>query len=163
MKIPLILNGKKTILSADPVESLLSLLRREKLFSVKCGCMKGVCGNCTVLLDDQPVASCRIPVAIVRECEVVTLEYFKNESVYRDIISGFSKAGVNLCGWCNSGKIFSAYSILKNTSRPSVQEILDEIKDLDPCCTDSSTLVNGILYAVSAKYEREGKTANAKK
>ena len=163
MKIPLIINGKKTILSADPAESLLSLLRREKLFSVKCGCMKGLCGNCMVLLDDQPVAACLVPVAIARECQVVTLEHFKNESIYRDILSGFSKAGVNLCGWCNSGKIFTAYSILKTKSRPTVEEILDEIKNLAPCCTDSTTLVNGILYAVSTKYDHEGKSANAKK
>ncbi|MBP3365400.1 MAG: 2Fe-2S iron-sulfur cluster binding domain-containing protein [Treponema sp.] len=163
MKIPLYLNNKKIVLSAEPTDSLLSVLRREKLYSVKCGCQKGRCGNCMVLLDDTAVESCLIPVGIVRDCKIVTLEYFKNDPYYQDIVTGFSQAGINLCGYCSAGKIFTAYSVLKKFYRPSLDQIYSAIKNLDSCCTDFSTLTNGILYAVAAKHTREGKSANAKK
>ena len=92
MKIPLYLNNKKIVLSAEPTESLLSVLRKEKLYSVKCGCQKGMCGNCMILLNDKSAASCLIPVGIARDCHIVTLEYFQSNPCYQDIIAGFSKA-----------------------------------------------------------------------
>ncbi len=163
MKIPLTLNNKKIVLSAEPTEPLLSVLRKEKLYSVKCGCNKGICGNCMILLDDTSVASCLIPVGIVRDCNVVTLEYFQTTVFYQDIVTGFNQAGISLCGYCNAGKIFTAYTILKKYYRPTLEQIYDAIKDLNPCCIDFATLTNGILYAVAAKHTREGKSSNAKK
>ena len=163
MKIPLYLNNKKIVLSAEPTESLLSVLRKEKLYSVKCGCQKGMCGNCMILLNDKSAASCLIPVGITRDCHIITLEYFQSNPCYQDIIAGFSKAGINLCGYCNAGKIFTAYTILKNYYRPTLDQIYSAIKNLDSCCTDFSTLKNGILYAVAEKHAREGKSSNAKK
>ncbi|AEB13978.1 MULTISPECIES: (2Fe-2S)-binding protein [Treponema] len=163
MKIPLYLNNKKIVLSAEPTESLLSVLRKEKLYSVKCGCQKGMCGNCMILLNDKSAASCLIPVGITRDCHIITLEYFQSNPCYQDIIAGFSKAGINLCGYCNAGKIFTAYTILKNYYRPTLDQIYSAIKNLDSCCTDFSTLTNGILYAVAEKHAREGKSSNAKK
>lgn len=163
MKIPVYLNNKKIVLSAEPTDTLLSVLRKEKLYSVKCGCQKGLCGNCMVLLNDTSVSSCLIPIGIVRDCKIVTLEYFQNNPCYQDIISGFTQAGINLCGYCNAGKIFSAYMVLKNYYRPTLEQIYTAIKDLNSCCTDFATLTNGILYAVAEKHRREDKLSNAKK
>lgn len=163
MKIPIILNEKKIVLSAEPTDTLLNILRREQLYSVKCGCEKGICGNCMILLDDTAVPSCKIPMGIIRDSKVITLEYFKTEPIYQDIINGFSQAGIHLCGYCNSGKIFTAYSILTRYHRPTLEQIHSAIKDLDSCCTDFATLTNGILYAVASKHTREGKKTNAKK
>lgn len=163
MTITLTINEKKHVISADPSEKLLTVLRKEKLFSVKCGCQKGLCGNCMILLDDNPVPACLVPIGIVRDSKIVTLEYFKNDPCYQDIITGFNQAGIHLCGYCNAGKIFTAYTILKNYYRPTLDQIYSAIKNLDSCCTDFSTLTNGILYAVAEKHAREGKSSNAKK
>lgn len=163
MKIPLTLNDKKVVLSAEPTDTLLYILRREQLYSVKCGCEKGICGNCMVLLDGEPVPSCKIPMGIIRDCSIVTLEHFKTTPLYQDIMTGFNQAGIHMCGYCNSGKIFTAYSILTKYYKPTLKQIQNAIKNLDSCCTDFSSLNNGILYAVAAKHEREGKKVNAKK
>lgn len=163
MKIPLILNEKKIILTAEPTDTLLHVLRTENIYSVKCGCEKGICGNCMVLLDDTPVPSCKIPMGIIRDCKIETLEHFKNRPEFQDIISGFSQAGVHMCGYCNSGKILTAYSILSRKNKPNLEQIQTAIKNLDSCCTDYSTLTNGILYAVSNNHAREGKKLNGKK
>ncbi len=163
MKIPVILNEKKIVLDAEPEESLLTVLRREKIYSPKCGCQEGHCGNCMILLDSAPVNSCLIPVGAVRDSKIITLEYFKTFPEYQDIITGFSQAHIHLCGYCNAGKIFTAYSVLRKHFRPEKEQLAETIHGLSVCCTDKDTLSNGILYAIAAKHQREGKKANAKK
>ncbi len=157
MKIPVILNGEKDILDAKPSESLLDVLRAKGLFSAKEGCTKGKCGCCTVLLDDKPVSSCIIPVGIVRNATIETLEFFQLTKEGEDILSGFKQAGVNMCGFCNSARIFSTYALLKKSYRPSAQE-LEELADSIKCnCTDRKTFINGVIYATANMHEREGR------
>ena len=69
-------------------------------------------------------------------------------------MDGFNKAGIKLCGYCNSGKIFSAYQILKNTKIPTRQEIKEQMQHLSSCCTDLETLVNGVIYAMQLQAKR---------
>ncbi|MCR4734968.1 MAG: 2Fe-2S iron-sulfur cluster binding domain-containing protein [Treponema sp.] len=157
MKIPVTLNGTKTDFEADPDESLMKVLRKYKCMSVKEGCNKGFCGSCTVLLDNNPVASCKVPVGLVKDGDIVTLDYFRKTEECLDILKGFSKAGIKLCGYCDAGKIFTTYEILKMNKMPSRKEITEKVRHLSPCCTDLETLVNGILYAINIRnsnYER---------
>lgn len=157
MKIPVFLNGEKVILDAKPTESLCSVLRRQDLLSVKEGCGKGKCGSCTVLLDDNPVPSCIIPVGIVRNASIETLEFFSLTKEGEDILSGFRQAGMNLCGYCNGARVFSAYALLKKVYRPSMEE-LEALADSIKCtCTDRKTFMNGVVYATANKHEREGR------
>ena len=163
MVISLKLNNKETVFDTDPTKSLLTILRQEHLFKVKCGCEEGYCGNCMVLRDGKPVPSCIIPIGMIRGSQVITLEYFKvNNPIYNDIMTGFKKVGINLCGYCDAGKIFTAYSILRLPKRPDVPYIFSAIRKLDCCCTDKDTLVNGILYGIATKHAREGKAENGK-
>lgn len=151
MKIPVTLNGTKTTLECEPDELLMKVLHKSGCASVKCGCTKGFCGSCTVLLDDKPVATCKIPTAIVRNCDIVTLDYFTKTEEYSYIMDGFNKAGIKLCGYCNAGKIFTAYQFLKLTKKPSREEIEHQVRHLSPCCTDIDTLINGIIYTLNSR------------
>lgn len=157
MQIPLTLNNESVILNVSADESLLQALRNKKLYKVKCGCMEGHCGNCMVLIDGKPVPSCIIPAAAVRDSNVVTLEYFKNYPEYNDIMTGFKEAGIKLCGYCDAGKILTAYQLIILPSRPSIEHIDSVIKNLDFCCTDRISYMNGILFSIAAKHKREGK------
>ena len=154
MKIPVTLNGNKIILDAHADETLMKVLHKNGCTSVKSGCSGGFCGACTILLDDRPVASCKIPAGIVRNSDIVTLDYFVKTEEYSTIMAGFQKAGIKLCGYCTAGKVFSAYQILKMTKMPTRQEITDYVKALSPCCTDLETLVNGIIYAIQISNKR---------
>ena len=157
MKIPVILNSEKVILDAKPTEKLSDVLRKLGLLSVKNGCGQGLCGSCTVLLDDKPVPSCIIPVGIVRNASIETLEFFSLTKEGEDILSGFKQAGITLCGFCNSVRIFSTYALLKKMYRPSLEE-LETLADCIECnCTDKKTFMNGVIYATAAKHEREGR------
>ena len=151
MNVPVILNGNKTILEAPADETLMSVLRRIGCASVKCGCGQGMCGSCTVLLNDSPVATCKIPLGIIQNADIVTLEYFERTKEYSIIIKGFELAGIKLCGLCDSGKIFSAYQLLKMNRIPSRDEIREQVRSLAPCCTDLNTLINGIVIALDIR------------
>ena len=157
MKIPVLLNSEKRILDAKPTETLRDVLRREGYLSVKEGCGKGKCGSCTVLIDDRPVPSCIIPVGIVRNASIDTLEFFMLTKDAEDIISGFKQAGVNMCGFCNTARIFSTYALLKKVYRPTAED-LENLADCIKCtCTDRKTFMNGVIYATANKHEREGR------
>lgn len=148
MNIPITLNGDKVIIDARPEESLMSILRKKDFPSVKCGCSKGYCGSCAVLLNDNPVPACKVPIGIIRDADVVTLEYFEKTQEFTCIMQGFEFAGIKLCGYCDSGKLFTTYQILKMNRIPSRSEITDLVKNLSPCCTDLITFVNGIIWAL---------------
>ena len=157
MKVPVFLNGERIILDANPDERLLSVLRRQKLFSVKKGCGKGRCGFCTVLLDGKPVPSCILPAGIVRDASIVTLEYFSKGTAYTDIMQGFTQAGMHLCGYCTAAKVFAVYDLIESVYRPS-QEDLEQLADSLTCsCTDRGTFINGILYAVANLHKTVGR------
>ncbi len=156
MNIPIILNGERIMIQASADETLLNVLRTQKCLSVKEGCSKGSCGSCTVLLNKKPVPSCKIPIALVINQEIETLEYFCKSEIYTDIIKGFSKAGIKLCGFCNTGKIFAAAYIIGLNEKPTRTSIRENVKHLSPCCTDINTLINGIIYAFDFYSRRTG-------
>ena len=166
MNVPVILNGNKTILEAPADETLMSVLRRIGCASVKCGCGQGTCGSCTVLLNDNPVATCKIPLGIIQNADIVTLEYFERTKEYSIIMKGFELAGIKMCGLCDSGKIFSAYQLVKLNRIPTREEIYEQVRSLAPCCTDLNTLINGIILAIEIRdhgFERAAKKAERQK
>lgn len=147
MKIPVVLNGNRIELQANPEDSLMSVLRKLGCNSVKCGCGQGLCGSCTILFNDLPSAACKIPAGIAINSDITTMEYFSQTEEYRAIMQGFELAQISLCGYCNSGKIFSVYQILKAQKCPERGELIAELKYLAPCCTDLNSLINGAIYA----------------
>lgn len=162
MKIPVTLNERSYTFDADPSEKLINILRREKLISVKYGCQSVSCGACYILLDDRTVASCHIPVGIVRNSSIVTLEHFSKTEFFADIMKGFEKAGISLCGYCNAGKIFLTYEIIKNMNSPTRESISEIIGRLNDCCVEKETLINGVLYAFAIHFEKEKLRKNGK-
>ena len=80
MNISVTLNGKKTVFEAQSEESLMSVLHNKTSAHVKCGCLQGFCGACTVLLNNEPVAACKLPVGIIRNAEIITLDYFEKST-----------------------------------------------------------------------------------
>lgn len=154
MKVPFRLNDEDIILDAEPDTKLLNLLRNNGFFSVKDGCKQGRCGSCTVLMDSKPVPSCIIPSAAVRHSNVETLEHFMKTQDYSDIEVGFRQAGVELCGYCNAGKILTAWSIISTDPRPAKENVMKTVRFFPCRCTDAETLATGIVMAAVARRKR---------
>lgn len=150
MRISFNLNGTRVQIEATPNERLLYVLRREfGLKSLKASCQNGQCGSCTILLNDKPVPSCLIPVFKVEDSEIITLEHFKTMEEYKIIMDGFEQAGVNMCGFCNSGKIFFAYSMLHSILDLSEKELEEQVRRVyssSMCrCTSFDDLYLGMI------------------
>lgn len=153
MHLKITINNEKKTIEENPNEKLTSLLRNLGLASVKRGCKKGKCGCCTVLLNGKPVPSCKIPVGILNESSnIITLEYFAKENKdYECIMAGFKKAGIQLCGFCNSAKILSVYELIERDYRPKEEELIDFTENLSCDCTERDQLISGIIYATELK------------
>jgi len=155
MKIPVTLNGEQIMLTAEPDTKLLDALRKKNLADVKCGCTIGLCGSCAILLDNVPVPACIIPVVAARNSSIVTLNYFVLQKEYSDIKKGFDFAGVELCGYCDAGKIFAAFHLISRYENLTRQQISSVMNSLGCRCTDENLLINAVVYSASFKEKRE--------
>jgi len=113
-------NGTVRQVSADPSTPLLWVLREElKLTGTKYGCGISACGACTVHVGGQAVRSCVLPLALVADRPIVTIEGIGEDPVGRAVQDAWIAEDVVQCGYCQSGQIMSAVALLKSNSKPS--------------------------------------------
>jgi isoquinoline 1-oxidoreductase alpha subunit len=120
----LTVNGQPKEVTVDPGTPLLSVLREElKMTGTKYGCGIGACGACTVHLDGVATRSCVVPVSLVGNRPIVTIEAIAKDPVGRAVQDAWVSHDVVQCGYCQSGQIMSAVALLKSTSKPTDMEI----------------------------------------
>jgi aerobic-type carbon monoxide dehydrogenase small subunit (CoxS/CutS family) len=117
-------NGARLRVSAPPEESLLSILRnRLNLTGTKYGCGEGQCGACTVLIDGRATRSCLLPVASAAHAKIVTIEGLETNGKLSAVQQTFLDEGAFQCGYCTSGMILNATSLLHQVHNPSEEQI----------------------------------------
>src|SRR5436305_9904709 len=119
MELELSINGVIKSLDVAPHQSLLNVLRQEGYFSVKHGCETGECGACTVLVDGVPRPSCVMLAAQSGGCTLTTVESLGSAHRLHPLQEAFIDTGAIQCGFCTSGMVLSAHSLLKGNPRPS--------------------------------------------
>lgn len=165
MVISFKLNGEASLVDALPNTRLSNVLRDEfGLKSVKISSFDGLRGSDCVLLDEAVVPSSLVPFFNVENREVVTLEHFSSDKSYSQdyklIIKCFKENGVSLCGFCDAGKIFAAYRLLKsniNEEDPNFETKIKQYYSISLCrCTTFKNLLNATKELVknSAKTKR---------
>jgi isoquinoline 1-oxidoreductase alpha subunit len=113
-------NGKVLQVAADPSTPLLWVLREElKLTGTKYGCGISACGACTVHVGGQVVRSCVLPVSLINDRAIVTIEGMSEDPVGRVVQDAWIAGDVVQCGYCQSGQIMSAVALLKSVPRPT--------------------------------------------
>ncbi len=124
------LNGKPTTLNVDPERMLLWVLRTDcGLTGTKHGCGEGLCGACTVLVDDDAVRSCITPVAEVKTKKVVTIEGLAKGDALHPLQNAFMQSDALQCGYCTPGMILNAYSVIRKKPDASLDDIVAEMND----------------------------------
>ena len=120
------LNGKEVSVEAADGTPLLWVIRDElKMTGTKFGCGVAACGACTVHLDGEPVRSCVTFIEDVEGSEVTTIEAVSEEAVGAAVQQAWAELDVVQCGYCQSGQIMSAIGLLKETPKPTVEDIDD--------------------------------------
>jgi carbon-monoxide dehydrogenase small subunit len=149
-KISFTLNGKPTELTTDGERMLLWVLRADLgLTGTKYGCGIGVCGACTVLVDNQPVRSCMVPVKDVAGSSVVTIEGLAKDGKLNPVQAAFAKHDGLQCGFCTPGMIMNAYALLLRNPDATREEIIEGM-DYNLCrCGAHVRIVEAIEAAAS--------------
>jgi len=125
MKTNFVLNGKRISVEAPQDAKLLWTLReRLKLPGTKYGCGISACGACTVHLDGKAIRSCIMPLSAVNGAQVTTIEGLSKNNDH-PLQLAFQELQVPQCGYCQSGQIMQAASLLKETPKPSKEEIIN--------------------------------------
>ena len=128
--IRFVLNGKKTELLIDPTSSLLWVLRNQLgLTGTKYGCGMGFCGACTVLIDNEAVRSCTLPVGDVEGKKIVTIEGLSKDGKLHPIQQAFIDHDALQCGYCTSGMIMNEVGLLHKNPKPTRQDIINGMED----------------------------------
>jgi isoquinoline 1-oxidoreductase subunit alpha len=122
--ITLTINGQQTSVSADADTPLLWVLRDELyLTGTKYSCGQGLCGACTVHLDNQPVRACITTVSAAIDKNIVTIEGVGVGLVAKAVQDAWRRLDVVQCGYCQSGQLMSAIALLEQNRKPSDADI----------------------------------------
>ncbi len=135
MSISLIVNGMAHTVDAEPDTPLLWVLRDSlKLTGTKYGCGIAQCGACTVLIDGQAARSCMMPLSAAVGRAITTIEGLSLDGSH-PVQLAWVEFDVPQCGYCQSGQIMAAVSLLKKSPRPTDAEIDANMTNICRCGT----------------------------
>ena len=121
--IPLKVNGENHSFDGDPDLPLLWYLRDVLgLTGTKFGCGMALCGACTVHRDGKAIRSCVTKMSTLAGKEIITIEALSKDGLH-PVQQKWIEFNVPQCGYCQSGQIMQAVSLLKEKPKPTDQEI----------------------------------------
>ncbi|OHD16352.1 MAG: xanthine dehydrogenase [Spirochaetes bacterium GWB1_59_5] len=150
------INGTNFDVKDEELElSLLDYLRERRfLTGTKNGCEKGLCGSCTVAIDDKALRACKTPVKKAVGTRVVTIEGMEGPGgALHPLQKAFMDAGAIQCGFCTPGMVMSSYALLVRDPAPSRDAIRKALRGNLCRCTGYQQIIDAVELA--AKVIRE--------
>ncbi len=117
------LNGQPISAAVETHHNLVELLQRFDLFGARESCGQGLCGCCTVLVDDVAVSGCLYFAVWVDGKSVTTVEHLDANGSLSPVQQAFIDAGAFQCGYCTPGFILMTHQLLKENTKPSDDDI----------------------------------------
>ena len=117
------LNGEPASTAIEPHRNLVELLQRFDLFGARETCGQGLCGCCTVLVDDKAVSGCLYFAVWVDGKSVTTVERLDADGALSPVQQAFIDTGAFQCGYCTPGFILMSHQLLKENRNPSDDDI----------------------------------------
>lgn len=118
------LNGSVVETDDSPDTPLLWVVRDTfKLKGSKFGCGAGLCGACTMHVDGSAVRTCILPISEVAGREVTTIEGLGTPEALHPLQAAWHDHSVPQCGYCQSGQIMSAVSLLAANPNPTPEQV----------------------------------------
>jgi len=151
--ITLNVNGRAHQVALGPNVTLLTALRDLGYTDVKCGCEKGDCGACAVLLalpgDGQPAAvnSCLVLAWQADGAAITTSAGLGTADRPHPLQTAFADTGAIQCGYCTPGLIVAAKALLDRTPHPSEAEIREAISGNLCRCTGYGHIIQAVQTA----------------
>jgi len=146
IRIKFRVNGKAHDMMVEPHITLLELIRdRLGLKGAKLSCDMEVCGACTVLLDGKPVSSCTTLAFEARDKDVTTIEGLSIDGKLHPLQESFLEHGGSQCGFCTSGMILTAKSLLDEKANVTEDEVKEYMNGNLCRCTGYKMIVESIM------------------
>ena len=144
-------NGDAVEVDIDPRVSLADCLRDVlRLTGTHLGCEHGVCGACTVIIDDEAVRSCLTLAVQADGATIVTVEGLSNGAALTPLQAAFRKHHALQCGFCTPGMITTAHALLSEEPDADAERIRDVLSGNICRCTGYVPIVEAVLEARAA-------------
>ena len=117
------LNGRAVSVAIEPHHNLVELLHDQGLFGARESCGQGLCGCCTVLVDDVAVSGCLYLAVGLDGKSVVTVEHLDSDGALSPVQQAFIEAGAFQCGFCTPGFGLMTHQLLAHNPDPSEDDI----------------------------------------
>ena len=151
-RLTMIINGAKRSFVCDPTDTLADVLRRIGLTGTKIGCGIGVCGACSVLVNDKLVRACTKKIgSIPPYSSILTIEGIGTALNLHPLQKAWIAYGGVQCGFCTPGFIMSAYALLQENDNPTRAEVRAWFqKNRNACrCTGYKPIVDAVMAAAA--------------
>ena len=145
MGVTLTVNGVEHDLALEPRDLLVYVLRdRLGLTGTTVGCDTSSCGACTVLLDGESVKSCTVLGVQAHGHEITTIEGLAEDGVLHPLQESFHTNHALQCGYCTSGMVLAAVSLLAENPHPTEPQIRHALEGNLCRCTGYQNIVRAI-------------------
>jgi aerobic-type carbon monoxide dehydrogenase small subunit (CoxS/CutS family) len=142
----------------NPKKLLVEVLRDELgLLGTKRGCNTGACHACTVILDGKTVKSCSVLALQANGTEVRTVEGLADGAELTPLQKSFLDHGAYQCGFCTSGMLLSATTLLEDNPNPTVEQIKEGIHGNLCRCTGYNSIIRAVKAVADGKYGEGGR------
>ncbi|MEO5762944.1 MAG: (2Fe-2S)-binding protein [Vicinamibacteria bacterium] len=129
-------NGKATEVAGAPMARLLDVLRRDLgLTGSKEGCGEGECGACTVLMNNEAVCSCLVPLFQCEGASITTIEGIAPYEQVSELQRVFATEGGAQCGACTPGMIVTIRALLDKHPQPTRTQVREFVSGTLCRCT----------------------------
>ena len=146
-------NGKSKEVEADPGTPLLWVLRDHlDLTGTKYSCGIGICGTCTVLVDGEPVRSCRSTLGDLEGRAVVTIEGLSDD-LSHPVQRAWREERVAQCGYCQAGQMLTTVALLERKPHPSDEDI-DSALALNACRCGTQQRIRKAVHRAAGEVDR---------
>jgi carbon-monoxide dehydrogenase small subunit len=149
MSIQIQVNGFHQRRLVEPRTSLVDFLRDDLgLTGTHVGCEHGVCGACTVLLNDEPIRSCCMFAVQAEDMRITTVEGLAPErGVLTKIQDAFCEKHALQCGYCTPGMLIACHALVSENPHPTEEQVRDAISSNICRCTGYQQIVDAVMHA----------------
>src|SRR5437016_12443960 len=151
MRVGFAVNGRLVDVEVEPRTSLADCLRDQlRLTGTHVGCEHGVCGACTVIVDDAAVRACLMLAVQAEGSKVVTIEGLSHDDELTPLQKSFRKHHALQCGFCTPGMITTAHALLSEEPDCDAARVREVLSGNLCRCTGYISIVEAVLDARSA-------------
>jgi carbon-monoxide dehydrogenase small subunit len=156
-RITLTVNGEDREVVVTPRRLLSDVLREDlALTGTHVGCEHGVCGACTVLIDDRPARACLTFAVQMEGHEITTIEAVAKDGAYSPLQQALHEEHGLQCGFCTPGIIMTFEAYLRENPAPDEGQVREVLSGNLCRCTGYQNIVAAVLKASTAMRDGRG-------